>query len=71
MTPKHLEPFLTDAVIMAIEGTNDQQLADWWLRAIEDVFSIKYPYLESQVKDVTNTLSWLAHYQHENPDNWY
>lgn len=60
--------FPEDAVIMAINGTDNEEVSDWWIRAFEVVFSSRYPYLESQLKDVTNYLSHCVDYAHNNPN---
>ncbi len=53
-----------DAVIMAVSGTDNYDVSNWWLEAIRIVSQTKHPELKQQFQDVTNYLSEAIHAYH-------
>jgi hypothetical protein len=50
-----------DAVIMAVQGTNDYDVSMWWLEAIRIIAQSKYPKLTCEFNDVIEHLSTAIH----------
>lgn len=51
----------SDAVILALEYTDDYQLAYQWLEAFSSVAGELHPHIESEVRDIVNYFDEAIH----------